>query len=72
MAKALDLSFCVRDGDNPRHPGFYLTMAMGTEQSALAGFTGEINRKVAVGCSVSNLQAALKNIRKTLEADPKP
>jgi len=69
---ALDLSFCVRDHDNSRHPGFYLIMAMGTEQSALAGFKGEIIRKVAVGRSVANLQAALTNIRNALEATSNP
>jgi hypothetical protein len=69
---ALDLSFCVRDHDNPKQPGFYLIMAMGTEQSALAGFKGGIIRKVAVGRSVSNLQAALNNIRNTLEVNRTP
>jgi hypothetical protein len=69
---ALDLSFCVRDRDNPRHPGFYLIMAMGTEQSSLVGFRGEMIRRVAVGRSASDLQAALTNIRNTLEADRKP
>ncbi len=69
---ALDLSFCLRDHDNSRHPGFYLIMAMGTEQSALAGFKGEIIRKVAVGRSFSNLQAALTNIRNALEATSDP
>lgn len=46
---ALDLSLCIRDPDNSTRPGFYLIMAMGTEQSALAGFKGEIIREVAVG-----------------------
>jgi hypothetical protein len=31
---ALDLSFCVRGRDNAGRPGFYLIMAMGTEQCA--------------------------------------
>lgn len=39
---ALDLAFCVRDRDSTKHPGFYLIMAMGAEQSALATFKGEI------------------------------
>ena len=69
---ALDLSFCVRDRNPSGRPGFYLIMAMGTEQSALAGFKGGVIRKVAVGRSVSNLQAALTNIRNTLEANPSP
>ena len=69
---ALDLSFCVRGRDNPRHPGFYLIMAMGTEQSSLVGFKGEMIRRVAVGRSASDLQAALTNIRSVLEADRRP
>jgi hypothetical protein len=69
---ALSLSFCVRDRENSRHPGFYLIMAMGSEQSALDGFQGEIIRKVAVGRSASNLQAALTNIRNTLEVERIP
>ncbi len=65
---ALDLSFCVRSRDNSSRPGFYLIMAMGTEQSALTGFKGEMIRRVAVSRSASNLQAALTNIRNELEA----
>ncbi len=29
---ALDLSFCTRESDDPKQPGFYLIMAMGSEQ----------------------------------------
>jgi hypothetical protein len=66
---ALDLSFCVRGNDNPKQPGFYLIMAMGSEQAGLTGPKGSIVRKVAVGRSVSNLQNALTNIKNTLEAN---
>jgi hypothetical protein len=69
---ALDLSFCVRGQNDPRHPGFYLIMAMGTEQSSLAGFGGGIIRRIAVARSLSDLQAALTNIRNTLEEDRRP
>ena len=65
---ALDLSFCVRRGDNSKQPGFYLIMAMGSEQAGLTGVKGSIVRKTAVGRSVSNLQNALTTIRDTLEA----
>ena len=34
---ALDLSFCVRGSDDPKQPGFYLIMAMGSEQAGLTG-----------------------------------
>jgi len=30
---ALDLSFCVRGSDDPKQPGFYLIMVMGSEQA---------------------------------------
>ncbi len=69
---ALDLSFCVRSRDDPQRPGFYLIMAMGTEQSSLTGFKGEVIRKVAVGRSASNLQALLTNLRNDLEAERRP
>jgi hypothetical protein len=69
---ALHLSFCVRGRDNSGRPGFYLIMAMGSEQSSLVGLKGEIIRKVAVDRSTSNLQAALTNIRNELEAGRVP
>ncbi|MGD0680405.1 MAG: hypothetical protein ABR990_00025 [Terracidiphilus sp.] len=69
---ALDLSFCVRGQDDPKHPGFYLIMTLGSEQSSLAGFRGGIIRRVAVSRSASDLQAALMNIRYTLEANRRP
>ena len=52
-----------------RQPGFYLIMAMGSEQTGLTGVKGSIVRKVAVGRSVSNLQNALMTIRSTLESN---
>jgi hypothetical protein len=64
---ALDLSFCVRGSDDSKQPGFYLIMAMGSEQAGLTGVKGSIVRKTAVGRSVSNLQNALTNIKTTLE-----
>ncbi len=66
---ALDLSFCVRGSDDPKQPGFYLIMAMGSEQAGLTGAKGSIVRKAAVGRSVSHLQKALAAIRSTLEAN---
>jgi hypothetical protein len=67
---ALDLSFCVPGNGDSRKPGFYLIMAMGSEQQGLTGVKGSIVRKAAVGRSVSNLQNALRNIKSTLEANP--
>jgi hypothetical protein len=66
---ALDLSFCIRGTDDTNRPGFYLVMAMGSEQAGLTGPKGSIVRKVAVGRSVSNLQNALTTIRNTLEGN---
>ncbi len=66
---ALDLSFCVRDSDDPAQPGFYLIMLMGSEQKGLTGFKGSMVRKIALGRSLSNLQNALANIQHTLEAE---
>jgi hypothetical protein len=62
---ALDLSFCIRRGDDAKQPGFYLIMAMGSEQAGLTGVKGSIVRKTAV--ARSNLQEALTTIRNTLE-----
>lgn len=66
---AVDLSFCVRGSDDPKQPGFYLIMEMGSEQTGLTGVKGSIVRKVAVGRSVSNLKDALTTIRNTLEGN---
>ena len=66
---ALDLSFCVRGSDDPKQPGFYLIMSMGSEQAGLTGAKGSVIRKAAVGRSVSHLQKALAAIKNTLEAN---
>ena len=64
---ALDLSFCVRETDDSAHPGFYLIMAMGSEQAGLTGVKGTMIRKAVVGRSVASLQETLANIRDALE-----
>jgi hypothetical protein len=65
---ALDLSFCVRGSSGSNQPGFFLIMAMGSEQAGLTGIKGSIVRKAAVGRSVSNLRDALTGIKSTLES----
>jgi len=65
---ALDLSFCVRGNSDSNQPGFFLIMAMGSEQAGLTGVKGSIVRKAAVGRSVSNLRDALTAIKNTLES----
>jgi len=65
---ALDLSFCLRGRDEPK-PGFYLIMAMGSEQAGLTGVKGSVVRKAAVGRSTSNFRNALTTIRDALEAN---
>jgi hypothetical protein len=64
---ALDFSFCVRGSSDSNQPGFFLIMAMGSEQAGLTGVKGSIVRKAAVGRSVSNLRDALTSIKNTLE-----
>ena len=66
---ALDLTFCVRGSNDPKQPGFYLIMALGSEQAGLTGARGAIIRKAAVGRSVSNLQKGLTSIKNTLEGN---
>lgn len=65
---ALDLTFCIRDSKDPKHPGFYLIKAMGSEQAGLTGFKGSIVRKVAVGRSVSSLEKLLSSLKTALES----
>ena len=64
---ALDLTFCIADNANTKQPGFYLVMAMGSEQAGLTGFKGSIVRKVAVDRSASSLQKSLTAIKAALE-----
>jgi len=64
---ALDLTFCIRDTENPKQPGFYLIKVMGSEQAGLTGFKGSILRKVAVSRTASSLEKSLTAIKKTLE-----
>jgi hypothetical protein len=64
---ALNLTYCIRGGEDPKQPGFYLIMAMGSEQAGLTGFKGSIVRKVAVDRSASSLQKSLAAIKNTLE-----
>jgi hypothetical protein len=67
FATALDLTFCMRDSQDPNKPGFYLLKAMGSEQAGLTGFKGSIVRKAAVGRSVDALEKSLATIKSTLE-----
>jgi hypothetical protein len=65
---ALDLTFCIPEPADSLGRGFYLIMAMGSEQSGLAGFKGSIVRKVAVDRSASSLKKSLMAIKGTLES----
>jgi hypothetical protein len=67
---ALDLTFCIEEKGNAKRPGFYLIMAMGSEQAGLTGFKGSIVRKVAVDRSASSLQKSLTAIKTALESKP--
>jgi hypothetical protein len=64
---ALDLTFCIPEPPDPSRPGFYLIMAMGSEQAGLTGFKGSIVRKVAVDRSASSLKNSLMAIKGALE-----
>jgi hypothetical protein len=66
---ALDLTFCIPETTDLNHPGFYLVMAMGSEQAGLSGFKGSIVRRVAVDCSASSLQKSLTAIKSALESN---
>jgi hypothetical protein len=65
---ALDLTFCIPETSDSSGHGFYLIMAMGSEQTGLTGFKGSIVRKVAVDRSASSLQKSLVAIKSTLES----
>ena len=69
---ALDLTFCIPEAAGPSQPGFYLIMAMGSEQAGLTGFKGSIVRKVAVDRSASSLKKSLMTIKGVLEQRPAP
>jgi hypothetical protein len=64
---ALDLTFCIPEPASPAQSGFYLIMAMGSEQAGLTGFKGSIVRKVAVDRSASSLKSSLMAIKEALE-----
>ena len=68
FSTALDLSFCVRGSGDPKNQGFYLIMAMGSEQAGLTGLKGSIVREAAVSRAVASLRNALTTIRNTLES----
>jgi hypothetical protein len=63
---ALDLTFCVRDQENPDR-GFYLITLKGSQQAGLTGLKGGIVRKVAVDKTRSSLERALAAIKQKLE-----
>jgi hypothetical protein len=64
---ALDLTFCIPEAAAPSQSGFYLIMAMGSEQAGLTGFKGSIVRRVAVDRSASSLKESLMSIKNVLE-----
>jgi hypothetical protein len=64
---ALDLTFCIRGGDNPKETGFYLVKVMGSEQAGLTGLEGSMVRRIAVSHSVEDLQKSLASTKSSLE-----
>ena len=65
---ALDITVCVRDEENQKHPGIYLITLKGSQQAGLTGLKGSIVRKVAVDKTRSSLEKALAAIKQKLEA----
>ena len=65
---ALDLTVCVKDEEQPAHPGFYLITMKGSQQAGLTGLKGGIVRKVAVDKTRSSLEKALASIEEKLES----
>ena len=65
---ALDITVCVRDEENQKHPGIYLITLKGSQQAGLTGLKGSIVRKVAVDKTRSSLEKALEAIKQKLEA----
>jgi hypothetical protein len=63
---ALDMKFCIRS-DDPKRPGVYLILAMGSSQAGLTGFKGTIVRMVGVNRSVSSLRDGLEETKNELE-----
>ena len=66
---ALDLTVCVKDEEQPAHPGFYLITMKGSQQAGLTGLKGGIVRKVAVDKTRSSLEKALASIKQKLESE---
>ena len=66
---ALDLTVCVKDEEQPAHPGFYLITMKGSQQAGLTGLKGGIVRKVAVDRTRSSLEKALASIKLKLESE---
>ena len=64
---ALDITVCVRDEENQKHPGIYLITLKGSQQAGLTGLKGGVVRKVAVDKTRSSLEKALAAIKEKLE-----
>jgi hypothetical protein len=63
---ALDLTVCVRDGDE-KQQGMFLMTLKGSQQAGLTGLKGAIVRKVAVDKTRSSLERALAATKVSLE-----
>lgn len=64
---ALELTFLLRGGDDPKHTGFYLVRTMGCEEALLTGIKGAIIRSTQVKYAVSDLQKSLTSTKDVLE-----
>ncbi len=65
---AMDLTVCAKDSSRPNENGFFLITVKGSRQAGLTGPKGSLIRKKAVSGTRSSLEAALTNIKNTLES----
>lgn len=64
---ALDMTVCIRDEEDQKHPGIYLITLKGSQQAGLTGLKGSLVRKVAIDKTRSSLEKALEAIKQKLE-----
>ncbi len=64
---ALELTFLLRDNDDPKQTGFYLVRTMGCEQALWTGIKGAIIRRTETKDAVSDLEKSLTSTKDVLE-----
>jgi hypothetical protein len=67
LETSLDLTFLIRDSDDPKQSGFYLVKTMACEQALLTGFKGSMERKIVISRAVSEMEKSLAYVKNVLE-----